>query len=195
MILLVDNYDSFTYNLYQYLAAMGQDVRVVPNDNLDLEAVMERDLEMIVISPGPGGPESTGQCREAIAALGSRVPILGICLGMQTIAHCFGGRVVHADVPMHGKNSDIRHNGMGLFEDLPNPLSATRYHSLVVDRASLPDCFQVDAESTAGEIMALSHRSLPLWGVQFHPEAILTEAGRELLGNARRMALNWRTVA
>jgi anthranilate synthase/aminodeoxychorismate synthase-like glutamine amidotransferase len=192
MILIIDNYDSFTYNLYQYLAAMGRDVRVVPNDSVDMGALRSDMPEMIVISPGPGGPESTGQCREVISDFKTEIPILGICLGMQTIAHCFGGNIVHARSPMHGKNSAIRHSEMGLFEGLPNPLSATRYHSLVVERSSLPDCFQVDADTAEEEIMALSHRELPLWGVQFHPEAILTESGKDLLANAVRMSGVWR---
>ncbi|OUW17201.1 MAG: aminodeoxychorismate/anthranilate synthase component II [Opitutales bacterium TMED158] len=192
MILLIDNYDSFTYNLYQYLLMLDREVKVVRNDALRLDELADSKPEMIVISPGPGGPESTGQCGEVIEAFMGRVPLLGICLGMQTLAHCLGGMVTRAKEPVHGKNSSIQHCQSGLFEGLPSPLSVTRYHSLVVDRASLPEELGIDAETDSGEIMGLSHRSLPIWGVQFHPEAILTERGLALLENAVSLADRWR---
>ena len=192
MILLIDNYDSFTYNLYQYFLMLDKDVLVLRNDEVDVEAVDRIQPELIVVSPGPGGPESSGASREIIGAFKERIPILGICLGMQTIAHAFGGRVIEALEPVHGKVRSLRHSSRGLFESLPNPMKVTRYHSLIVDRSSLPDCLQVDAESESGEIMALSHKRLPIWGVQFHPEAILTESGMELLANALKQAEDWR---
>ncbi len=184
MILLIDNYDSFTYNLYQYLLMLEKEVVVFRNDEVDAAKVEAIGPELIVISPGPGGPESTGACLEIIAAFKDRVPILGICLGMQTIAQYFGGRVVKALEPVHGKVTPILHSSGGLFNGLANAMNVTRYHSLVVDRSSLPQCFHVDAESEEREIMAISHESLPIWGVQFHPEALLTEGGMELLSNA-----------
>lgn len=192
MILLIDNYDSFTYNLYQYLLMLNKEVIVLRNDKVDVEEVERIRPELIVVSPGPGGPESTGACREIIESFKERIPILGICLGMQTIAHCFGARIEQALEPVHGKVRRIRHSGCGLFESLPNLMNVTRYHSLIVERASLPDCLKVDAESERGEIMALSHDRLPIWGVQFHPEAVLTESGIELLGNALKQAETWR---
>lgn len=195
MILLIDNYDSFTYNLYQYFLMLDKDVLVLRNDEVDVEAVDRIQPELIVVSPGPGGPESSGASREIIGAFKECIPILGICLGMQTIAHVFGGRVVEALEPVHGKVRSLRHSSRGLFDSLPNPLKVTRYHSLIVDRSSLPDCLQVDAESESGEIMALSHKRLPIWGVQFHPEAILTESGMELLANALKQAEDWRALS
>ena len=184
MVLLVDNYDSFTYNLYQYLRILGQDVKVARNDQLALDDVSAWAPDLIVISPGPGGPEATGQCLRIIDVFKERIPLLGICLGMQTIASYFGAAIVRAREPMHGKTRAIRHDGKGLFRGLPNPLTVTRYHSLVVDPENLPECLEVSARSAEGEIMALRHKSLPLSGVQFHPEAVLTEAGLDLLRNA-----------
>jgi len=192
MILLIDNYDSFTYNLYQYLLMLNKEVLVLRNDNVDAEEVERINPELIVISPGPGGPESTGACREIVEIFKGRIPILGICLGMQVIAHVFGARIEEALEPVHGKVKSIRHSGSGLFETLPNPLNVTRYHSLIVERASLPGCLKVDSESETGEIMGLSHERLPIWGVQFHPEALLTEGGIPLLGNALKLAEAWR---
>ena len=191
MILLIDNYDSFTYNLYQYLLMLEKEVLVLRNDNVDAAEVDRIEPELIVVSPGPGGPESTGACRVIVETFKGRIPILGICLGMQVIAHAFGARIEKALEPVHGKVRVIRHSGSGLFESLADPLNVTRYHSLIVERASLPDCLSVDAESDTGEVMALSHKRLPLWGVQFHPEARLTEGGISLLGNALKQANAW----
>ena len=192
MILLIDNYDSFTYNLYQYLLMLDKEVLVLRNDNVSEEKVDRINPELIVISPGPGGPASTGACREIVETFKGRIPILGICLGMQVIANAFGAKVEEAVEPVHGKVKSIRHSGSGLFESLPNPLNVTRYHSLVVERASLSGCLKVDSESEEGEIMGLSHESLPIWGVQFHPEALLTEGGMGLLENALKLAEAWR---
>ncbi len=186
MILLVDNYDSFTYNLFQYLRQLGRETVVARNDALDLAEVARRRPELIVLSPGPGGPESSGVCRALVESMHREVPILGVCLGMQTIAAAFGGSIIRAKQPMHGKVRPVQHDGTGLFAGLPNPLQVTRYHSLVVDEASLPDCLRVTARSEEGEIMGLSHTLYPVSGVQFHPEALLTEGGLQLLGNALR---------
>ncbi len=184
MILLIDNYDSFTYNLYQRFLMLEASVRVVRNDEIDLEEIEALDPEMIVISPGPGRPENAGISLAVIDRFSRRIPILGICLGMQVIAQAFLGRIIHARQPVHGKVRPISHKGSALFDGLSNPLNVTRYHSLVVDRESLPDCFTIDAVSESGEIMALAHQTLALWGVQFHPEALLTDCGCELLANA-----------
>ncbi len=194
MILLIDNYDSFTYNLYQYLLMLNRDVLVLRNDIVDVNTVEKMQPELIVVSPGPGGPESTGACLDVIEAFKERIPILGICLGMQALAHCFGGRIGQALEPVHGKVRSIRHSGVDLFEALPNPLNVTRYHSLIVEKSHFPECLRIDAESETGEIMALSHKRFPIWGVQFHPEAILTEGGMELLANALKQADAWRLL-
>lgn len=184
MILLIDNYDSFTYNLFQYLRMLDRETVVVRSDVIDTGSTRRLDPELIVISPGPGGPESTGNCRELLEAFHQRIPFLGICLGMQTIAQFFGARIIRAGEPMHGKTRATPHNGEGLFRGLPNPLRVTRYHSLVVDPATLPDCLEITAKSEDGEIMGLRHRTYSVSGVQFHPEAYLTENGLELLANA-----------
>ncbi|MCH2386733.1 MAG: aminodeoxychorismate/anthranilate synthase component II [Opitutales bacterium] len=184
MILLIDNYDSFTYNLFQYLSTIDEDVMVVRNDRIDINRIALLAPDLIVLSPGPGGPDSAGICVEATRAFMGRLPILGICLGMQAIAVSQGAKVVRAREPMHGKTRSVVHEGNRLFQGLPSPLTVTRYHSLAVERHSLPDSLVVDAESEDGEIMALSHRTHPIWGVQFHPEALLTEYGMELLGAA-----------
>lgn len=184
MILLVDNYDSFTYNLYQYFLILGEETAVIRNDELDLEKIESMHPRLIVISPGPGRPESAGMSMELVTKYRSRIPILGICLGMQIVAQCYGGRIVKADEPMHGKVRQIAHTGTRLFKDISSPMNVTRYHSLLVERSSLPLEFLVDAESQEGEIMAISHRTDPIWGVQFHPEAILTDSGLQLLSNA-----------
>ncbi|MDQ8201597.1 aminodeoxychorismate/anthranilate synthase component II [Pelagicoccus sp. SDUM812003] len=184
MILLVDNYDSFTYNLFQYIRALGERVEVVRNDAVSVDSARALRPDLIVLSPGPGGPESTGSCLQIIEAFHQQVPILGVCLGMQTIACFFGARIVKAGEPMHGKTRLVHHDGAGLFQGLKNPLRVTRYHSLIVQEASLPDCLKVSARSEEGEIMGLSHHTYPVFGVQFHPEAYLTEQGMELLGNA-----------
>jgi anthranilate synthase component II len=188
MLLMIDNYDSFTWNLVQYLGELGQDVRVVRNDELTVKQVEALRPERIVISPGPCTPNEAGISLELIAKLGTRQPILGVCLGHQGIGQAFGGKVVRARKIMHGKTSMIRHGGHGVFAGLPDPFEATRYHSLVVEHASLPDCLEVtawteDADGGFDEIMGLRHRTLPIEGVQFHPESILTRVGHDLLRN------------
>ena len=183
MILLIDNYDSFTYNLYQYLCELGAEVEVHRNDKITIEDIDQMAPEKIVISPGPCTPNEAGISLAAIRAFAGRIPILGVCLGHQAIGQAFGGRVVRAQRVMHGKNSRIRHDGQGVFAGLPPEFEATRYHSLVVERASLPACLEVTAESEDGEIMGLRHRERPVEGVQFHPEALLTEHGHALLRN------------
>ena len=181
MLLMIDNYDSFTYNLVQYLGELGADVKVVRNDEVALDEVERMRPELIVISPGPCSPNEAGISLGLIARLGGAVPILGVCLGHQAIGQAYGGKVVHAKRLMHGKTSPIHHAGQGVFAGLPSPFTATRYHSLAVERESLPDCLEVTAWTDDGEIMGLRHRSLPVEGVQFHPEAILTEHGHALL--------------
>jgi len=183
MILMLDNYDSFTYNLVQYLGELGQEVRVVRNDEMTAGGVEALSPRAIVISPGPCTPDQAGISLEVIARLAGRVPILGVCLGHQAIGQAFGGKVVRAKQVMHGKTSRIRHDAEGVFRKIPDDFVATRYHSLAVERASLPDCLAVTAESEDGEIMGLRHRALPVEGVQFHPEALLTEHGHQMLQN------------
>jgi len=188
MLLMIDNYDSFTYNLVQYLGELGAEVRVARNDALDLEAIERLAPSHIVISPGPGTPDDAGISLAVIERFKERVPLLGVCLGHQCIGQAFGGRIVHAASIMHGKVSAIHHAGTGLFSSLPDPFTATRYHSLVIEAASLPDCLQVSAWTCAGdgsraEIMGVRHVEHRLCGVQFHPESILTEHGHALLRN------------
>ena len=183
MLLMIDNYDSFTYNLVQYLGELGAEVQVYRNDTLTLEQIEAWQPEKIVISPGPCTPSEAGICVPMIRRFAGRIPILGVCLGHQAIGQAFGGKVVRAGRVMHGKLSEVTHRGEGVFAGLHSPFSATRYHSLVVERASLPSCLAVTAESDDGEIMGLRHRELAVEGVQFHPEAILTEHGRDLLAN------------
>jgi anthranilate synthase component 2 len=183
MVLMIDNYDSFTYNLVQYLGELGVEVAVVRNDEVSLDDVERMRPEKIVISPGPCTPNEAGISLETIRRLGGKVPILGVCLGHQAIGQAFGGKVVHAKTLMHGKTSPIHHAGAGVFRGLPSPLTATRYHSLAVERAGLPDCLEVTAWTEDGEIMGLRHRSLAVEGVQFHPESILTEHGHAMLKN------------
>ncbi len=183
MIVMLDNYDSFTYNLVQYLCELGADVAVFRNDEISIQKIAAMQPSHIVISPGPRTPNEAGVSLELIARLAGRVPILGVCLGHQAIGQAFGGRVVRARQVMHGKTSRIRHDENGIFREIPNGFVATRYHSLVVQRDSLPDCLVVSAESEDGEIMGLRHRSLPVEGVQFHPEALLTEHGHRMLQN------------
>lgn len=182
-LLLIDNYDSFTYNLYQYLCELGADVDVVRNDALTVDDVEAMQPDGIVLSPGPGRPEDAGVCIPVIARFVGQVPILGVCLGHQAIGQAFGGKVVRAKQVMHGKVSRVRHDGQGVFRQIENPFVATRYHSLVVERDSLPDCLEVTAQSEDGEIMGLRHRALPVEGVQFHPEALLTDHGHRMLKN------------
>jgi anthranilate synthase/aminodeoxychorismate synthase-like glutamine amidotransferase len=183
MIVVIDNYDSFTYNIVQYLQEMGADVLVKRNDEIALEEIERLNLTHLLISPGPCTPDEAGISLRAIRHFAGRVPILGVCLGHQSIGQAFGGKIVKAKKMMHGKTSRIRHNGDGIFDGVPNPFSATRYHSLVVERASLPECLEIIAESEDGEIMALRHRELNVTGLQFHPESILTEGGMKMLQN------------
>jgi anthranilate synthase/aminodeoxychorismate synthase-like glutamine amidotransferase len=183
MIVVIDNYDSFTWNLVQYLGELGAAVSVFRNDEVSVEKIESLKPSHLVISPGPCTPNEAGVSLEAIAKLAGRVPLLGVCLGHQAIGQAFGGKVVRARSVMHGKNSTIRHDGRGVFAGLPEAFSATRYHSLAVERASLPPALQVSAESEDGEIMGLRHASLAVEGVQFHPEALLTEHGHAMLKN------------
>jgi anthranilate synthase component 2 len=191
---MIDNYDSFTFNLVQYLGELGEDVRVVRNDALTVEAIGKLAPERIMISPGPGTPDEAGVTLEAIVKLGGTIPILGVCLGHQSIGQAFGGRVIRAPQIMHGKTSPIHHRGKGVFDGLANPFQATRYHSLVVEKSSLPACLEVtawtqNADGSIDEIMGLRHKTLAIEGVQFHPESILTEHGRDLLRNFLRAPL------
>ena len=183
MILLIDNYDSFTWNLYQYFCELGAEVLVRRNDELTLEEIAALMPEKIVISPGPCTPNESGISLAVIARYAGQVPLLGVCLGHQAIAQVFGATIVRAAKVMHGKTSPIYHNGQGVFQGLNNPLTVTRYHSLLIDPATLPECFEVTARSESGEIMAIRHREWDLEGVQFHPESILSEQGHQLLAN------------
>ncbi len=183
MFLLVDNYDSFTYNLYHFLGELGARITVKRNDALTADEALEMEPQGIILSPGPCDPDQAGICLELVAKAAGRLPLLGVCLGHQAIGQAFGGRVVRAPHPMHGKLSPIRHEADGVFEGLPSPLSATRYHSLTVERDSLPDSLEVTAETEDGTIMGLKHRELPVHGVQFHPESIASEHGHALLHN------------
>jgi anthranilate synthase component 2 len=180
---MLDNYDSFTYNLVQYLGELGAQVKVFRNDQITVDELEALRPERVVISPGPCTPNEAGITLELIARLAGRVPILGVCLGHQAIGQAFGGKVVRAKKVMHGKVSNVRHDGKGVFAGVPEGFTATRYHSLVVERASLPDCLALSAESEDGEIMGLRHRTLSVEGVQFHPEALLTEHGHAMLKN------------
>jgi anthranilate synthase component 2 len=183
MLLMIDNYDSFTYNLVQYLGELGEEVVVRRNDQVSLGEIEAMNPARIVVSPGPCTPNEAGVSVPAIERFAGKIPVLGVCLGHQSIGQAFGGRVVHAREVMHGKTSAISHTGEGVFRSLPNPFQATRYHSLVIERESLPDCLEVTAWTADGEIMGVRHKSLPVEGVQFHPEAILTEHGHALLRN------------
>jgi anthranilate synthase/aminodeoxychorismate synthase-like glutamine amidotransferase len=187
MILVIDNYDSFTYNLVQYLGELGAEIQVVRNDQTTVKAIERQAPERIVISPGPKTPSEAGICLEVITAFSGRIPMLGVCLGHQAIGQAFGGKVIRAPELMHGKTSEIKHDGKTIFEGLPNPFSATRYHSLIVERGALPACLEVSACTSDGLIMGLRHREMKVEGVQFHPESILTKAGKQLLGNFLRM--------
>jgi len=187
-LLMIDNYDSFTYNLVQYLGELGVETEVVRNDVVGVDELLERDVAGLVISPGPGTPDDAGVSVEAVRRFGERrVPVLGVCLGHQSIGQAFGGRIVRARSIMHGKTSRIAHDDRGVFAGLPQPFEATRYHSLVIEAASLPDVLAVTAHTDDGEIMGVRHNELPIEGVQFHPESILTRSGKDLLGNFVRM--------
>ncbi len=183
MLLMIDNYDSFTYNLVQYLGELGEDVRVVRNDELTVDEIERLAPARIVISPGPCTPNEAGVSLAAIARFSGKVPILGVCLGHQAIGQAFGGKVVHAKTLMHGKVSAIHHSGKGVFRGLPSPFNATRYHSLAIERESCPADLEITAWTEDGEIMGVRHRTLAVEGVQFHPESILTEHGHDLLRN------------
>jgi anthranilate synthase component II len=183
MLLMIDNYDSFTYNLVQYFGELGEDVAVYRNDEITLERIAELKPERIVVSPGPCTPNEAGVSVPLIKRFAGEIPILGVCLGHQSIGQAYGGHIVHAQQLMHGKTSQIHHRDDGVFKGLPEPFRATRYHSLVIDRATLPECLEVTAWTDDGEIMGVRHRTLPVEGVQFHPESILTEHGHELLKN------------
>ena len=188
MILMIDNYDSFTYNLVQYLGELGQELDVVRNDKITVEQARKRRASAIVISPGPGTPSDAGVSNALIKTFAGTIPILGVCLGHQCIGEVFGGEVVRAKRPMHGKTSQIQHTGAGLFKGLANPFEATRYHSLIVKRETLPKMLAVTAWTQEKEIMGLQHRRLPVYGVQFHPESILTTSGKDLLRNFLSLA-------
>jgi len=183
MLLMIDNYDSFTFNLVQYFGELGEDIRVFRNNKITIDQIESLQPSRIVISPGPCTPMEAGVSVETIQHFGGRLPLLGVCLGHQSLAVAFGGEVVRAERLMHGKTSKIRHDGKTIFNQLPNPFDATRYHSLIVRRETLPSCFEISAETAEGEIMGLRHRSLGIEGVQFHPESILTMAGKDLLRN------------
>jgi anthranilate synthase/aminodeoxychorismate synthase-like glutamine amidotransferase len=186
MLLVIDNYDSFTYNLVQYLGELGQEVRVIRNDELPAAEIAELAPAQIVISPGPCTPNEAGISLETIKLYAGKIPILGVCLGHQSIGQAFGGKVIRAAKVMHGKTSQIHHDGKGAFSGLPNPFEATRYHSLIIERATIPDCLEITAKTAdadGGEIMAVRHKTLAVEGVQFHPESFLTVGGKDLLRN------------
>ncbi|MGO9273529.1 MAG: anthranilate synthase component II [Terriglobia bacterium] len=187
MVLIIDNYDSFTYNLVQYLGELGATMEVRRNDQVTVDEIERMAPERIVISPGPKTPSDAGVCLEVIQKFSGQVPILGVCLGHQAIGQAFGGKVVRAPEIMHGKTSPIAHDGKTVFSGLPNPFPATRYHSLIVERARLPDCLEVSATSPDGLIMGLRHKQMKVEGVQFHPESVLTGAGKDLLSNFLRL--------
>jgi anthranilate synthase/aminodeoxychorismate synthase-like glutamine amidotransferase len=183
MLLVIDNFDSFTYNLVQYFGQLGVEQQVFRNNAITVEEALALEPERVMISPGPCSPTEAGVSLAMIAAFAGKVPLLGVCLGHQSIGQHFGGRVVRADQLMHGKTSPVKHRDTDLFKGLPNPMEATRYHSLLVERESLPDCLDITAETEAGEIMGLAHKTLPVWGVQFHPESIATQEGMKMLEN------------
>ena len=183
MILMIDNYDSFTYNLVQYMGELGAEIRVERNDRISISEIESMGPKKIVISPGPCTPAKAGISVEAVKHFAGKVPLLGVCLGHQSVGAAFGGEVIKAGQLMHGKTSEVRHDGKTLFKNLPNPITATRYHSLVLNRKTLPECFEITAESDDNEIMGIRHKQLPVEGIQFHPESILTPNGKDLLKN------------
>ena len=195
MIAVIDNYDSFTYNLVQYLGTLGTELEVVRNDAVTVDALEAREPEGIVISPGPGEPRDAGISEDAIRALAGKVPILGVCLGHQALGEVYGGRVVRAGRLMHGKTSPIMHKGRGLFAGLDNPFEATRYHSLIVERDSVPEVLEIVAWTPEGEVMGLKHREHETWGVQFHPESVLTRPGLQLIENFLTLCRQQRSVS
>ena len=194
MILVVDNYDSFTYNLVQYLGQLGVEQHVVRNDAITVDEALALKPERVLISPGPCSPKEAGNSIPIIEAFAGKVPLLGVCLGHQCIGHLYGGNVIRAERLMHGKTSPIHHDGKDLFAGLPNPFNGTRYHSLIVERKSCPDCLEITAETAEGEIMGLRHKDLPIWGVQFHPESLATglpergQPGMEILANFLKLS-------
>ena len=183
MLLMIDNYDSFTYNIVQYFAELGQEVLVKCNDEIDLAGIKALKPDYIVVGPGPCSPKEAGVSVDVIRHFAGKIPVLGVCLGHQSMGYALGGDIVRAQTLMHGKVSAVQHTGTGVFAGLPNPVTCTRYHSLVIDRASLPDCLEITAWTDDGEIMGVRHKTLPLEGVQFHPEALLTEHGHDMLRN------------
>ncbi len=194
MVLVIDNYDSFTYNLVQYLGELKVDLQVYRNDQITLEKIRELNPDRILVSPGPCSPTEAGLSNEIIREFGRKIPLFGVCLGHQCIGHTFGAKVVVNYRMMHGKTTPIRHNGEDLFERMPNPFAATRYHSLVIQRDTLPDFLEVTAETDEGEVMGIRHKELPIWGVQFHPESILTESGRTIMKNFLKLKAKDRAV-
>ena len=183
MLLMIDNYDSFTYNIVQYFAELGQEVLVKCNDEIDLAGIEALKPDYIVVGPGPCSPKEAGVSVDVIRHFAGKIPVLGVCLGHQSMGYAFGGDIVRAQTLMHGKVSAVQHIGAGVFAGLPNPVTCTRYHSLVINRTSLPDCLEITAWTDDGEIMGVRHKTLPLEGVQFHPEALLTEHGHDMLRN------------
>ncbi|ANB56027.1 glutamine amidotransferase of anthranilate synthase/aminodeoxychorismate synthase family protein [Anoxybacillus sp. B7M1] len=183
MILMIDNYDSFTYNLVQYLGELGEELIVKRNDEIDVQGIQQLNPDFLMISPGPCSPNEAGVSLAAIEHFAGKIPIFGVCLGHQSIAQVFGGEVVRAEKLMHGKTSQILHDGKTIFSEVPNPFTATRYHSLIVKKETLPECFDISAWTEDDEIMAIRHKTLPIEGVQFHPESIMTVYGMELLNN------------
>ena len=183
MLLMIDNYDSFTYNLVQYFGELGQEVKVIRNDAITVDEIGQMKPDYLVISPGPCAPAQAGVSLAAIKEYAGKIPLLGVCLGHQAIGEAFGGKIIHAQQLMHGKTSPVFHKDVGVFRGLPNPITCTRYHSLAIERASLPDCLEITAETEDGEIMGVRHKTLPVEGVQFHPESILTEQGHQMLDN------------
>ena len=188
MIIMIDNYDSFTYNLVQYFGELGADLKIYRNDKITLKQVKALRPKQIVISPGPGRPEDAGISVDLIKTFGGKIPILGVCLGHQCMGYAFGGKIVNAKKLMHGKTSQIHHNSQGIFKGIKNPFEATRYHSLVIERKSMPKCFEVTAQTSDGEVMGISHKDGAMWGVQFHPESILTAEGKDILSNFLRIS-------
>ena len=183
MLLMIDNYDSFTYNIVQYFGELGEEVRTVRNDEVTIQDIADMKIDRICISPGPKAPRDAGVSVEVIQQFGGKLPILGVCLGHQAIGEAFGGKIIRAKQVMHGKTSQIAHTGVGVFKDIPSPFTVTRYHSLAIERASLPDCLEVTAWTDDGEIMGVRHKEFDIEGVQFHPESILSEHGHKLLKN------------
>lgn len=197
MILVIDNYDSFTYNLVQYLGELGEDVRVFRNDEISPAECLLLDPSHIVLSPGPCTPNEAGICIPLIPLVAGRIPVLGVCLGHQAIGQVFGANVVRADRVMHGKTADISHDGTGLHSGIPDPFTATRYHSLILERESIPDVFRITAETDDGVVMAIEHTLYPIFGVQYHPESVMTASGKEILANflAVRVEEAWQSAS